>query len=105
MKFDGTQTAGEPIKNLINSEAAAALIRTVEGEPWPKGFLINCSRDRKVYSLRVLLPNLIYGGSQFEEVANVRFRDGTCMDSQHWPKINALIDLIWSLDDYRRKED
>lgn len=87
---------GQPIE----SEAADGLIRIIKGDPWPDGFLINCSRDRKRYSLRALLPDPGFGGGQFQEIASVGFWRGTCMDERHWPKIEALVDLIWSLEDY-----
>ena len=49
------------------------------------------------------MPDVLVGGSTYGELASVKFRRGTCMDQRHWPKIEALVDLIWSLDDYRSR--
>ena len=95
------QGEGGSIVPAIESESAGGPVRIVAGDPWPHGFLINCSRDSGRYSLRARLPDPLFGGSRFGEIAGVGFWRGTCMDERHWPKIEALIDLIWSLEDYR----
>lgn len=95
--------AGGPNEGVIVTRSAAGVIQITEGSPWPSGFLVNCSRDRRTYSLRTLMPDVLVGGSKYGELARVEFRLGTCMDRRHWPKIEALVDLIWSLDDYRSR--
>lgn len=95
------QSSGDMAERSFEAQTTEGLVRIVEGDPWPQGFLINCSRDRSRYSLRALMPDPAFGGSRFGEVATVGFWRGTCMDERHWPKIDALVDLIWVLQDYR----
>lgn len=103
-QLDGAIPSRSTSGALLVIGSAGGAIRIVEGDPWPNGFMINCSRDRKTYSLRTRLPDLLVGGSKYSELASVKFRRGSCMDRRHWPKIEALVDLIWSLEDYRPRE-
>ncbi|MGI9416148.1 MAG: hypothetical protein ACR2PM_20930 [Hyphomicrobiales bacterium] len=101
LERSGGAPSNDALPGAAHSTVLQNTVRVSEGRPWPKGFMINCDRDSSVYSLRTLFPDPFFGGSKFGSIATVRFRRGACMDPRHWPKIEALIDLIWSLETYK----
>lgn len=87
----------------VEPDAGVGAIRLTQAQPWRTDFLINCSDDRNQYSLRTRFPDALFGGSRFEPIASVSFYWGNCLDPRHWPKIDALIDVLGSLASYKER--